>query len=340
MNRDFDAVSILDTAGIELFGWHRLPDQEEGEVRAGADFSEIEDVRLVLAGYDDGLGVKRTFVAQTVAGPMIFTLGPIYHNADIVGAALVGRKADKLVSQLTEDAIARVTLYDRGGEVVATMFTGDGSETKVTLQESSDLYQTILARLGSSVEPYRVIATQADSQVPIRQVEIREQTYQLAFGEWRMRRQSFGLFSVALPSNFIVTASATSRNLLSLVFSLVTIAVLSIGYLIAHRIVEPLNRLIHVSTAVAQGDLDQRTGIDRDDEIGDLAASFDIMTARLAAKKSATGAGSQPSGSDFAQHQRHRDRDRYLQSHYGRQPTRARFATNIAAPFRSGSKSG
>jgi PAS domain S-box-containing protein len=86
---------------------------------------------------------------------------------------------------------------------------------------------------------------------------------------------------VALPVKFVVTTTGVSRNWLSLLFSLATVAVFIIGYLVARRIIQPLNQLVHSSLAVAQGDLTQRTGIERSDEIGYLAHSFDVMTERL-----------------------------------------------------------
>jgi len=96
-----------------------------------------------------------------------------------------------------------------------------------------------------------------------------------------LRGQSFGLFSVALPSNFIVNAAATSRNSLSMVFSMATVGVFAIGYTLSQKIVSPLNSLVKTSAAVTQGNLNQRTGINRGDEIGILAKSFDNMTQTL-----------------------------------------------------------
>jgi signal transduction histidine kinase len=66
------------------------------------------------------------------------------------------------------------------------------------------------------------------------------------------------------------------------VFFAATVAVIIVGFIVARRITKPLNRLVFVSTAVAQGNLDQSTEIESNDEIGALASSFDIMTKRLA----------------------------------------------------------
>jgi two-component system NtrC family sensor kinase len=50
---------------------------------------------------------------------------------------------------------------------------------------------------------------------------------------------------------------------------------------LSQSIAKPILKLRSVSKAIAEGDLNQRTGFKRSDEIGDLAAVFDLMTFRL-----------------------------------------------------------
>jgi len=54
-----------------------------------------------------------------------------------------------------------------------------------------------------------------------------------------------------------------------------------IGYVVSRRIIIPLYSLVNTSQAIAGGDLEQRTGIKTNDEIGTLASTFDEMTKRL-----------------------------------------------------------
>ncbi len=283
-NSNTDAVELLDANGIEVYGWQRPPGQNGGvaEERFGADFSQLEDVRLVLDGFVDQSGEKRALLSQTPYGLMIFTLGPVYRGGEQVGAVMIGTYVHEMVVDLTESAVAKVTLYDRDGVVMDTTLGGGQEGVAGTLQESPERYDTIVALLQELPNRYQMVVARAEDQVPLRQVDILGQEYVLAYGDWRLRGQSFGLFSVALPSNFIVSTAATSRNLLSLIFSAATVAVITIGFTIAQRIIRPLNRLVETSTAVAAGDLGQRTGIQSKDEIGSLASSFDTMTQRLA----------------------------------------------------------
>jgi signal transduction histidine kinase len=283
-NSNTNAVELLDANGMEVYGWQRPPGQNGGvaEERSGADFSQLEDVRLVLNGYVDRFGEKRALLSQTPYGLMIFTIGPVYQGGEQVGAVMIGTYVHEMVIDLAESAVAKVTLYDRSGVVIDTTLGGGQEGIAGALQESPEQYDTIIALLQEPPNRYQMVVARAQDQVPLRQVDILGQKYVLAYGDWRLRGQSFGLFSVALPSNFIVSTAATSRNLLSLIFSAATVAVITIGFTIAQRIIRPLNRLVETSTAVAAGDLGQRTGIQSKDEIGSLASSFDVMTERLA----------------------------------------------------------
>lgn len=283
-NSQADAVELLDANGIEVYGWQHAPGQgtQSADERHGADYSQLEDVNLVLSGYVDEYGDKRALVTQTPYGLMAFSVGPVYQDNQLIGAAMVGSYLDDMVHGLSESAVARVTLYDRSGEVLATTLGGGQTGVTEVMQVPAGQYDTVTQTLQETPNRYHTVVAAAEDEVFLNHINVLGQEYGLAFGDWRLRGQSFGLFSVALPSNFIVTTAATSRNVLGLVFSLATVLVISIGFVIARRIIRPLDRLVQTSVAVAGGDLKQRTGIRRKDEIGSLATSFDVMTQRLA----------------------------------------------------------
>jgi len=283
-NSNTDAVELVNRQGREIYGWQRPPGQVgyQGEERAGADFNHWPEVRRILAGFVDEFGEKRAFLSQTPHGPMLFTVGPVYQGEVRVGAALVGTYVSEMTVKLTENAVAKVTLYDVEGKVIDTSLGGEQRAFTEILQESPAQYQRILAQLQGAPDYQSVVAATNEEAVPLKRVRILGQEYALAYGDWRLRSQSIGFFSVALPTNFVVSTTATSRNLLSLLFSIATIGVFIIGFVIAQRIIQPLNRLVQSALAVAKGDLTERTGIQRSDEIGHLAHSFDVMTDRLA----------------------------------------------------------
>lgn len=282
-NNNQDAVLLLDKDGNTIFGWQRSMENPEWQPVAERNFGNLEDVSLVLDGYVDEVGDKRAFLAETLDGHMLFTVGPVALDGDLVGAVMVGTDLHRTVSEVTENALARVTLYDQAGQVIETSLL-DVDEANGLLKENPDIYNQILMLLQETPEQYGVVVTGAGEEVLLEEVEILNKPYQMAFGDWRLRNQSFGLFSVALPINFILSAATASRNMLTLVFFVATMGAFIIGLFLFRRIVDPINRLVETSTAVTQGDLDQRTGIERSDELGTLARSFDTMTASLAAR--------------------------------------------------------
>jgi signal transduction histidine kinase len=79
----------------------------------------------------------------------------------------------------------------------------------------------------------------------------------------------------------VIKSGLDSRTTYVILFTIVFFFVLVIGYLVSRRIINPLYSLVNTSQAIAGGDLEKRTGIKTNDEIGTLATSFDEMTMRL-----------------------------------------------------------
>ncbi len=274
INNNVDLVSILDLDGLEIFGWQRSPGSDVGLNTTLNDFSTFRDVAFVLSGQSDNLGDKRVVLAELNGQLIVFTVGPVLVNDEVAGAVVIGDYLDDMVDELTARAIARVTFYDPQGEVLASSLSNDFD----LLAEEEGFYDEVSQLLASTPEQVKVVIESAEESVPLRELTILEQSYRLAYGDWRLRGRSFGMFSVALPSNFIASTVATSGRLLALLFAISTMAVLFLGFVIARRIIRPLEKLVDVSTAVVDGDFERRTNIEQGDEIGDLARSFDIMT--------------------------------------------------------------
>ncbi len=266
LNSDADSLILLNKQGDVLYGWQHDLGTENGEFDIQTDFMEFAEIQLALSGTQDEFGDKRSLLMETPSGYYLYAVGPVYINGEPVGVALVGTDVKEMIAGLTENAVAKVTLYDQTGTVIGT---------------SLGAAETVAESLQESPEHVQSVTEFAETEVPVRHLRLFGQDYQLALGEWQLRGQPLGLFSVALPSNFIVTTAVTSRNLLSLIFALATMTMFLLGLFTARRIVEPINRLAQISTAVSEGDLDQRTGIIRSDEIGVLAHSFDTMTQNL-----------------------------------------------------------
>lgn len=201
-----------------------------------------------------------------------FTALPVSLNEEVVGVVLVGTSLDTLLPRLQSSSLAHIVIHTEGGRAIASTFTlGDQpAEAAISLEALSipqDTYEQVLNSTDTSLGE---------------NVEIRERPYRLARGPLSVGNWKLGVFTVALPLDYVVQAGVTNRNMYALVFTVAVAGVVVIGYLIAQRITRPLNRLVRVSQAVAEGNLSQRTGIVSADEIGRLAVTFDEMTRRLA----------------------------------------------------------
>ncbi len=201
---------------------------------------------------------------------------PVGVGEQMVGAVIVGSSLDKLLTYFKATSLADVIVY-LDGRVVATTFA---------LQEFPSGAGALLDELAILPELYEN-ALNNTATTSGENTRIYGRWYRLARGPLQVGNDKLGVFAVALPSNFIIQAGATSRTNYTLLFLGAMVCVVLVGYIISQRITFPLSSLVRTSHAVAEGDLRQRTGISRTDEIGVLATTFDRMTERLAERTDA-----------------------------------------------------
>ncbi|VAW35631.1 hypothetical protein MNBD_CHLOROFLEXI01-1863 [hydrothermal vent metagenome] len=284
INSNTDAVILLNQQGLEVYGWQRITSSTdtEGIIRNGADFSEIEAVQKALQNEEDATGNRQLFIAETEGGLMVFTVSPTFYRGEQVGVAMVGTYSRRMMLELTLNAVARVTLYDTDGNVLDTSLGGGEVGINALYQDAPEKFGDVIGQLKETPEHYQLVARSASREVSLRRLAVLDQNYVLAYGDWRLRGQSFGMYSVALPSNFIVSTVVVSQRQFTAIFSLAMIAVFIGGFFIARRITNPINHLVDTAVAVTKGDLDRRSSLQGRDEIGQLSRSFDTMTATLA----------------------------------------------------------
>ena len=262
LNGSVHSLTVSDPSGREVLSLVQDPTTGDYLVSHGADLSSLDLILMPLAGVEDSLGDKFAGLAQTVYGPYLLTSGPVRDdNGRILGALMVGTRLSTLATDLKTQVLADLVILDQQGALMAT-----------TMSEPEQGFDVLTL---TSLEVAYLDPGKIDALV------MYQRPYQIYYAPLVVRRAEVGVVGVVLPSNFIVTTESTSRNLFSLVFSLGTLAVIVVGYLLAQRISRPIMRMRDVSLAVASGDLDQRTGIRGRDEVGQMAAVFDLMTFRL-----------------------------------------------------------
>ncbi len=270
-NSHIEYVEVVGLNGQRILGL-RLDDASSLSYAAMTgpdDRSDLQIVQRVLAGQSDAQGDKFAQLTELTDGVAFYTGGPIRdENGRLAGVVLVGTSLETLLPAMKFEALADVTLYDTEGGLLASTFArGD---------EGVDLDTAGLFEKSGTLTGVHEVRS------------VFNRDFDLLYGELRIRGQTVGLFSVALPSSFISSAGSTTRWAMTMVFAVGTVAAIAIGLLIARGVTAPLLRLVRAAHEVTEGDLTARSGVTGRDEVGELAHSFDVMTERLAGQHLAT----------------------------------------------------
>ncbi len=262
LNNNVEAVTATDLNGQEIVTLARDPESGQHLFSTGTGFSQVDLVSNVLDGQVDSAGDKFVGLLETEDGLYLFTSAPVRDSTDkLVGALMVGTRLDTLLVELKSQALADIVVLDLHGKLIAT-----------TLAQPDEGY--------AALEMIPPAVADIDPSLT-RDVDLYRRSFQIVYAPLEVRQQTLGILGVVLPSSYLVDTEATSRDTFSLIFSVVTLIVILLGYRLSQSIARPILRLRAMSQAVAAGDLNQSTGLSRSDEIGELATAFDTMTLRL-----------------------------------------------------------
>lgn len=260
-----DLLTAVDTRGTEIITYGKLPGTYVPTYYSshGTDFSKVEAIQKVLAGISDAQGDKYVEFLQLEKGPAFFTIAPVKGaNNKIVGAMMVGTYLKDVLTLLKAQSLSEVIVFNLNGEKIDTTLTGDE------------------AGFDKLLESVKTINQQETRFQPV-DMNLYERPHQVGYSPLIIRSQKVGWIAVIKSREYLVNDSLNSRNLFIVLFTIGTIAVIVIGYLLAQNIARPILKLRMLSQAVAAGDLNQHIGLRRSDEIGDLSEAFDTMTLHL-----------------------------------------------------------
>ena len=262
LNNKIEAVSIVDQTGKEMITLVKDPDSNEYFTSQDTDFSSYGLVRNIIGSSADSLGDKYCELLPTVFGPYIFSSAPVRTaQGEFVGLLMIGSRAESLLTSIKSQALADIVVLKPDGKVLAaTLLQPPEGFAAVELSDAA------LAQVSPTLA---------------RNLTLFSRSYQAIYSPLVIRSQSVGILLVMLPSDYVFSTGATSRNWFVVIFAIGTLAVFGIGYWLARNISKPIIRLRSVSQAVAAGNLQLKTELKRGDEIGDLALAFDVMTRRL-----------------------------------------------------------
>ncbi|MCK4741340.1 MAG: HAMP domain-containing protein [Anaerolineales bacterium] len=263
INNNIDVIAAIDERGKGIITLTYDPEAGATEFFTGDDYTSFGPVQSVLSDQYDEVGDKFAGILDTQLGKFLFTSAPVRNTDEkLVGALLIGTKIDTLLEDLKLQALADILILNPEGSLVTT-----------TLVEPEEGYG-ILEIEGESLRNAGLTSFN-------RELELYERAYEILYTPLIIRDAETGFIGVVSSSEYIATSLTTNRNTFSIIFTLGTGAVILLGYLLAQHIARPILQLRSMSQAVAGGDLDRSSGLERTDEIGELANAFDIMTLRL-----------------------------------------------------------
>ncbi len=275
INGGVDFAVILDSEATSLLTIKHQPEGSAGdyEVLKGETFYQDWDfVYPILSGEIDELGDKRVGVGRIEIGERsigIFAIGgPLRNNqSEVIGAALVGYYLDSLVTQLSLDAGANVTVYDIvTGEILGSTLEPENPTN--LLVSPSQISNTLISGGNQNV---------------VRNVNVSGSHYTEVLTTFRARQNTMDLG--ILGTSLLRTEG--QDLLLENVFTvarygaIALLLVVTIGLLISNMITRPLVEIAEASARVADGDLDTFVPTNSNDEIGVLARSFNRLVEGL-----------------------------------------------------------
>lgn len=267
-NSGTEWIQVTDSSGRFLAGVASsdLTAVEYSEIESSADTVDWPLTQQVLTDPDSA---KHAQIIETDQGTMLLTGAPLVTDGGVVGVVLVGTSLETLVADMKREGLADATVYDFAGNPIASTFVADSDQADLTTD-------------AAAASPSAVDGVLRENRT------IWGRGYDLIYGSLDVGGESVGLYSVALPSDFIFEAGNTSRLQMAIIFGTAMAAILAIGLFLAARITKPIQQLVETAIRVSDGDLTARTNVSTRDEVGSLATCLNRMTERLEGQYMAT----------------------------------------------------
>jgi signal transduction histidine kinase len=240
----------------------------------GQNLGSLPMIRPVLDGQKDQFGDKYAGVLRIDGEIILLTVAPVSDSSgELVGAMAIGTPLQQILQDTKANILADLVVYQSDGQALAmTYLLADGSNIS-GLNITPDLFAETLSDSGNATI--------------MRTISVNGREHQAAYVPLRIRRDTLGVVSVSLPNTIVANLISTNRNGLSIVFALLAVVVVLMGFGIAQNLSRPIRTLTQTAQAVTAGDLEQQSNIRSGDEIGILSRSFDHMTRTLAAQRKA-----------------------------------------------------
>jgi signal transduction histidine kinase len=269
-----ERLIVFDETGHTLIDWELARDLSGAAIRierAPRDIGALWFVPQILAGQHDQLGDKFAGLSALPNSDMryLFSVAPVLDGERIVGGLIIAARLDTILQTLSASSQAAViTLYS----------AEDGSAFASTAAPADGL--AALNMRQALVAPARDIEL-AKSRSVFDVVWLNQREYQFAYAPMRVRSSLVALVSVGLARDYVTGPLADAKAPLTLLTIVLMLAIIGLGIFIARQITRPLQELVDTAQAVTAGDLERRSSVSVQDEVGLLSHSFNGMTEHL-----------------------------------------------------------
>jgi anti-anti-sigma factor len=230
---------------------------------------------------------------SAVSDMVISAVAPVYQNRVFKGAVVVDMKRTRLAENLVQVGAEQdgfAFLLDEHGRLAATNEEG---QLRLTGQRSTtgDQHAVALEQTAPTLAP--ILNEMRAGRGGVTIVELDGRPHILAYAPVGAIRWSLGL---GVPLDEVtaatdrtaekVTGIASEARTFGLIASLAAVILLGLAmsYVLRRQFVRPLTMLSNATKAIAEGDL-KPIAASGDDEIGQLARSFNSMSAALGASR-------------------------------------------------------
>jgi signal transduction histidine kinase/HAMP domain-containing protein len=209
-------------------------------------------------------------------------------SIEAAGQGLVVRAALPLVDPALRLLGAAVVTVPIDGAIVDRLRAALGAGREVVVYRGRQPNaSTFMAATGARLVGPQVPSSVAEPKLAggtarVVPLDVDGHAYSVAFGQLQdVNAEPVGLMGVAVDREPVAAARRRATTALALgAFAALLLAIAMSGVL-ARRLTKPLQTLHSGALSVARGDLDTRIAIDTDDEIGDVAEAFRVMTRSL-----------------------------------------------------------
>lgn len=260
-----DRLIAFDSSGRSLADFERIGGQTI--TQQPLDLSSAWFTEKILSGQADSLGDKYAGLIQFEdTGNLYFaTIAPVRRGDAVVGGVIAAMRVDNLLSTMAARSQADgITLYDRSGSVIASTF-GDGAAPAMGLP---------------IINEYEASAGIDDGAIFSKE-RVGDDEYQFAYVPLTIRGANVGILAPALSRDDVnATANSTVAPIVALILVLSAVIIAG-GIAIARFITRPIEELALIAQEISRGERMRTANIASDNEIGQLATSFNRMTEYL-----------------------------------------------------------